>query len=257
MLQIVHQFHLAFKGKDAGEIYGELMEQLLRAVRKYDPGYEQKVKSIVEIIDEKYADRKQFTLADLNRYLEFDATSHCRMLVRRGHLAGSRGEFQRGAWPPPAELLEGEPIGLTHCVQMWFKYYLQQWITDSMSQLETKEGVYSLDYRGGGSGDPALDHAPVVSDLAIPAASSGLTHRRAMGQRGPRVKKIAFRRRAEASKVVGGSLRYGVKLSQQVLDIIKLNAQTAAFQLYTRWEHRDDGIARWLVHRDHDTGTGT
>src|SRR5579864_4743189 len=88
------------------------------------------MKQVVEKIDEKLADRSQFSTADLNRYLGFDAVKFVRNLVGRKHLAGvGKGVFERAAWPPPATLLEGEPIGLTYCVQTWFKYYLQQWIT--------------------------------------------------------------------------------------------------------------------------------
>jgi hypothetical protein len=166
-------------------------------IDQYDPRYKEKIKSIVEKIDEKFAERKQFTVPELNRHLEFDAAGHCRMLARRGYLVGSRGEFERALWPPPAALLEGEPIGLTHCVQTWFHYYLQQWITDSMSQLETREGVYSLDYRGGGNGNPAVD----------PSDSSRLTRRRGRGHRRARGKKIALRRRPKTWEVVGGRLR--------------------------------------------------
>jgi len=55
-LQIIRQFHLAFKGKDkdGAEIYDVLIEQLLRAIRKYDPDYKLKLKQIVEMIDAKF-----------------------------------------------------------------------------------------------------------------------------------------------------------------------------------------------------------
>jgi len=38
---------------------------------------------------------------------------------------------------------------------MWFRYYLQQHIESSMSEIETKEGIYSLDFhrQAGNSGD--------------------------------------------------------------------------------------------------------
>ncbi len=38
LLPVVRRLHLAFKGKDTAEVYGVLIEQLLRAIRKYDPG---------------------------------------------------------------------------------------------------------------------------------------------------------------------------------------------------------------------------
>ena len=54
MLSIARQLHLAFKAKKANEMYDILAEQLLKAIRKYDPDYKEKVKEIVEVIDEKY-----------------------------------------------------------------------------------------------------------------------------------------------------------------------------------------------------------
>ncbi len=82
--------------------------------------------------------RPSIPLSYAARAETFDADRFLRMLVET--VGG--GVFQRAAWPPPAALLEGEPIGLTYCVQTWFRYYLQQWITDAMSALETGEGVF-------------------------------------------------------------------------------------------------------------------
>src|SRR5438477_5345961 len=123
------------------------------------------------MLDEKFAQRK-FTLAALNHHLEFDAVGHLRLLVRRGHLVGIDKEYERtSTWPPPASLFSNGPVGFTYCVQTWFRYYLQQWITSSMGQLESKEGVYSLDCRGEyGSG--AAHSSSGNTDLAIPAASA-------------------------------------------------------------------------------------
>ena len=66
----------------AAEIYDILIEQLLRAIRKFDPEYNLKLKQIVEMIDDKFAGPK-FTLAAVNRHLGFDAVGHLRLLVRR------------------------------------------------------------------------------------------------------------------------------------------------------------------------------
>jgi hypothetical protein len=97
------------------------MEQLLRAIRKYDSKYKEKVKQVVEVIREQFSRRKQFSAVDVGRHLGFDADRFLRMLVRRGHLETvGKGVFGRvaGAWPPPAALLEGEPIGLTY----WYRH---------------------------------------------------------------------------------------------------------------------------------------
>src|SRR5206468_712545 len=75
-----------------------------------------------------------------------------RLLARREFLteAAKRGEATRYArsanWPPPASFFNSGPIGLAYYLQTWFRYYLQQWIERRMSELETREGVYSLEY---------------------------------------------------------------------------------------------------------------
>lgn len=37
-------------------------------------------------------------------------------------------------------------ISFADDLQMWFRYYLQQHIESSMSEIETKQGIYSLDF---------------------------------------------------------------------------------------------------------------
>src|SRR5579872_6529973 len=211
--------------KNHVEMYDIMMEQLLRAIRKYDPDYKGKMKQVVEKIDEKLADRSQFSTADLNRYLGFDAVKYLRNLVGRSHLASvGKGVFERAAWPPPDTLLEGEPIGLTYCVQTWFKYYLQQWITNSMSQLETKEGVYSqngFDFRchsaHGSSGR---------RNFVIRPASGRVVCRLNDNRRGP------FCRRSERFEIRRGRLRQRVELSQQILHVLEFHPQCTPVQLH-------------------------
>lgn len=53
---------------------------------------------------------------------------------------------QAAAWPPPAGYLAAGPVGFTYYVQTWFRYYFQQYLESAFHTLETKEGLYSLDF---------------------------------------------------------------------------------------------------------------
>jgi hypothetical protein len=94
--------------------------------------------------------------ADLNRYLEFDSDRYLRLLARRGFLVPVKengkisGWVRSGSWPPPAEFFQSGPVGFAYFVSSWFRYYLQQWIEKRLSELESKEGVYSYGLSGNG-----------------------------------------------------------------------------------------------------------
>ena len=114
---------------DVDEIYDVLMEQFLKAVRKYDPSYIDKVKRVVEVLDESLKQR-EFTVADANDYVDFDGNRYLRMLCRRGfltpvHSQGSQkkiaGYLRTGNWPPPARLFENGAIGFAYYIQTWFR----------------------------------------------------------------------------------------------------------------------------------------
>ena len=131
MSTAVRHLHLAFKGMETGEIYDVLMEQFLKAIKKYDPDYSHKVKLVIEKINEVFSNAKSFAAAELNDYLDFDCDRHLRMLCRRGYLqtsarAGAEKKitaFKRtGEWPPPASLYEDNTVGLAYYVQNWFRY---------------------------------------------------------------------------------------------------------------------------------------
>jgi len=51
LLAVVRHFHLAFKCMDTEEVYDVLMQQLIKAIHKYDPKYTEKVKAVSEVID--------------------------------------------------------------------------------------------------------------------------------------------------------------------------------------------------------------
>jgi hypothetical protein len=72
------------------EIYDILMEQFVRAVNQYDPFYTDKVKRIVEIINNGLSKRAQFTAADISIHLDTDCSRYIRLLCRRGFLTSQR-----------------------------------------------------------------------------------------------------------------------------------------------------------------------
>jgi hypothetical protein len=82
----VRHLHLAFKGMDTEEIYDVLISILIAAVNGYDPHYKDKVKLVVEKIDHELSKSQEFTVADVNRYLDIDCDRHIRMLCRVGFL---------------------------------------------------------------------------------------------------------------------------------------------------------------------------
>jgi hypothetical protein len=95
---VVRHLHLAFKDMDTEEVYDVLMEQMVRAINQYDPTYTEKVKLVVEAINNELSTRAQFAGTDVNRYLEFDCSRHIRLLCRRGFLTshGKTGLEQEG-----------------------------------------------------------------------------------------------------------------------------------------------------------------
>jgi hypothetical protein len=60
-------------------------------------------------------------------------------------------------WPAPVSFFESGPIGFVYVIQMWFRYYLKNHISEQMSELESNEGVLQLgdatsrDHSGGSS----------------------------------------------------------------------------------------------------------
>jgi hypothetical protein len=142
--KICKTLHLAFKGKTTDEIYDVLMEQLIRAIRRYDPAYSDKTRQVVEMINGKLSHFREITLADVNRHLEFDGAGHLRMLVKRGHLEtvverGRITAYVRKNWPPDASIYK-HPVGITYCIQTWFRLYLQDWIVVRMAGSVSASG---------------------------------------------------------------------------------------------------------------------
>jgi hypothetical protein len=63
----VKHFHLAFKNMDAAEIYDVLMEQFLRAVKKYGPAYTEKGKIVAEEREEGNTGSRGFNARNYGR----------------------------------------------------------------------------------------------------------------------------------------------------------------------------------------------
>jgi hypothetical protein len=153
MNRIVKHFHLAFKGIGTAEIYDILMALLVATIKGYDPTYTEKVKRLVEVIENGLSTRKQFSFADVNRHLDFDCNRPIRLLGRLGFLRPVQegkekritGFVRTATWPPPASFFEKGAIGVAHYIQKWFRFKLQEWIDGRMREIESKEGVYSLE----------------------------------------------------------------------------------------------------------------
>jgi hypothetical protein len=151
--------HLAFKQCTTDDIYDILVLCLIKAVDKYDPTYTDKIKKICQTIDTICPKRKskslsiEFTADDITTRIGFNSVSYIRLLVRKGFLVSITGPkkkvigYKRGNWPPPKTFFESGPVGLTYFLQMYFRYYLHEYISTEMSTLESQEGIFQLDHR--------------------------------------------------------------------------------------------------------------
>lgn len=156
--------HLAFKQMTCDDIYDILVLCLMRAVDKYDPTYTDKVRRVHETINESFPKRRgkstiEFTAAEITSRLGFDSTGCIRLLVRKGFLSSVAGPkkkitgYKRLSWPPPKSFFESGPVGLTYFIQMYFRYYLHEYISAEMSSIESQAGMLQLDYRSGRAPD--------------------------------------------------------------------------------------------------------
>lgn len=157
------------------EVYDVLMEKLIAAINGYDPTHKDKIKLVADTIRHELSKRKQFTAAHVGHYLEFDCSKHLRLLCRVGFLQSvPRGEGEAAlartaSWPPPAKFFQGDVIGLAYYLQKWFRFHLQDWINRRMRELESKDGVYSLEdwntTRARFSGEDAVDEGSFLEQV--------------------------------------------------------------------------------------------
>ena len=149
--------HLAFKQMTSEDIYDILVLCLMRAIDRYDPTYTDKIRKVNQVINESFPKRRgkaiEFTADEITARLGFDCTGYIRLLVRKGFLSSVIGPkkkiagYKRLQWPPPQSFFESGPVGLTYFIQMYFRYYLHEYISTEMSSLESQDGVLQLDYR--------------------------------------------------------------------------------------------------------------
>jgi hypothetical protein len=178
--EICRTLHLAFKQSSTDDIYDSLLMCLMRAVKKYDPRYVEKLRNVCEAIDSKCKGKHkkvgtvpEFTAYDIASKVGTDVNSYLRKLVKRGHLHSIADQkkkvigYRRDAknWPPSSVLFKNGPVGFTYAVQTYFRFYLHEYITRQMHSIESKEGMLQLDHRSPGDlswstmGDPGTPHS--------------------------------------------------------------------------------------------------
>lgn len=180
--EICRTLHLAFKQSTTDDVYDSLLMCLMRAVKKYDPLYVEKLHKVCDVVDLKCKGRPrkegtvpEFTAIEISSKLGKigeDINSYLRKLVKRGHLksiANSKKKvigYRRDPkkWPPSPSSFKQGPVGFTYAVQTYFRFYLHEHITKQMRSIESKEGMLQLDHRAVGDAswgnmtDPGIPH---------------------------------------------------------------------------------------------------
>lgn len=132
------KLHLAFKKDTTEDVYDTLVLCFLRACRRFDPHYADKVRQVCEVID---ALSGQFTAEQVTARVGFDSSRILRSLVRKEFLSSVTGKkkvvgYKRAAWPAPASFFESGPVGFVYALQTWFRYFLNEYISKQMDELE-------------------------------------------------------------------------------------------------------------------------
>jgi hypothetical protein len=167
MMSVCRTLHLAFKQMTADDIYDTLVLCVMRAIKKYDPFYTDKVGKVCRSIDARCNKKRrkvsavpEFTAEDLTRDVGFDSTGCLRMLVRKKFLASIAGPkkkvigYKRNkTWPPPREFFESGPVGFVYFLPMYFRWYLHEYISTEMASIESKEGMLQLGHGPAGATD--------------------------------------------------------------------------------------------------------
>jgi hypothetical protein len=126
--------HLAFKTLTTDEVYDVLVLCFLRACRRYDPHYTDKVKQVCEVFNAQKI-RKQLNPAEVSALVGFDASRHVRLLVGKGYLEAVFGPKRKvtgyatsAIWPPEPSFFESGPVGFTYFAALWFRYFVSEHI---------------------------------------------------------------------------------------------------------------------------------
>jgi hypothetical protein len=147
--------HFAFRGMTTEDVYDTLAFCFVRAARKYDPYYADKTKQVCEVIGDL---GKQFTVDDVEDRVGFACTGILRALVRKGFLSSVVGKkrvvgYKLGSkWPAPASFFESGPIGFVYVLQIWFRYFLNEFVVAQMAHLEAGGNVLQLGLPESGEG---------------------------------------------------------------------------------------------------------
>ncbi len=110
-----------------------MMFCFVKAARRYDPHYANKVKTVCE--EMSGLSKGKFTREQLELGVGFRCTGILGMLVRKGYLASIVGKktvvgYKLGAsWPAPESFFKSGPIGFVYILQRWFRYYLNEFVT--------------------------------------------------------------------------------------------------------------------------------
>lgn len=149
LMHAAKSMHFSFKSMDPDEIYNMLVVLLTGVVRKYDPHYALKIREVCEWIETNVEPRENFQMETISEKLGYDVSRCFRHLRGRGfitELEKGTGTFLRNeeSWPPPKEFFRSGVVGFTHYVQQYFRFALEEHITNRSREIEAKEHVVQL-----------------------------------------------------------------------------------------------------------------
>jgi sigma-70-like protein len=160
LTQVCKTLHLAFKQQSTDDVYDIMVMCFLKAIKKYDPFYHLKIKQVSEHLNKYLTKKSQIDVNSITDIVKFNSAGCLKWLSRKGFITPvtdakkrtsgySRGEI----WPIPKETFSTEPIGFTYFAQTWFRYYLNDYITNAMSELEAKPDILQLEHAYSNDGD--------------------------------------------------------------------------------------------------------